>query len=60
MNDESEVSDIGLWFTLLLLFKFFICTHKYFYYKIKYFAVNKINCRLKYVILLICSILVFL
>ena len=27
---------------------------------IKYFAVNKINCRLKYVILLICSILVFL
>ena len=27
-NDQSEVSDIGLWFTLLLLLKFFICTHK--------------------------------
>ena len=28
INDESEVSDIGPWFILLLLFKIFICTLK--------------------------------
>ena len=59
MSLKSQTLVYGLHYCCCSNF-LFVLINKYFYYKIKYFAVNKINCRLKYVILLICSILVFL
>ena len=59
MSLKSQTLVYGLHYCYCSKF-LFVLINKYFYYKIKYFAMNKINCRLKYVILLICSILVFL
>ena len=43
MNDESEVSDIGLHYCYCSKF-LFVLTNKHFYYQINYFAVNKKKC----------------
>ena len=59
MSLKSQTLVYGLHYCCCSKF-LLVLINKYFYYKIKYFAVNKIHCRLKYVILLICSILVFL